>query len=573
MMGAREWPALTAQAAQEQLCAPGALFEFTVQQINGAPVRVWKNGPQILPDLVEAAKVHGDRDFMVLNDERLSFDAFRRATAHLADALLARGVEPGDRVAIAMRNLPEFPIAYFAITVLGAIAVPLNAWWTGPELEYAIRDSGARTLICDAARWHILADQAISCDVLVSRAAPGAAPERLEDLIGSPNDWATLAPRPLPEIDIAPDDPATLFYTSGTTGKPKGALGTHRSSMSNVLSTAYAGAFAALRRGEPVPEPEPRASLLPIPLFHVTACNARMLSSVHVGHKTVLMDKWDPLEALQLIEREQITHTGGVPAIAWSLIEHPRRKEFDLSSLTGVAYGGAPAAPELVRLIAEDLNCEPGTGWGMTETSGTVTRHDGEDYLNRPDSCGPPVPVAELKIMSLDGETELPAGQSGELWARGPMVVREYWNRPDATADTFKAGWVRTGDVARLDEEGFCYIVDRAKDVIIRGGENIYPVEIENRLYEHPAIVDAAVAAIPHRTLGEEPAALVTLASGAQADEADLQAFVREALASFKTPVLVRVHDGPLPRNASGKILKTEVRRILTELAATRASA
>lgn len=573
MMGAREWPALTAQAAQEQLCAPGALFEFTVQQINGAPVRVWKNGPQILPDLVEAAKAHGDRDFMVLNDERVSFDAFRRATAHLAEALLARGVEPGDRVAIAMRNLPEFPIAYFAITAIGAIVVPLNAWWTGPELDYAIRDSGARILICDAARWQVLAGQAIACDALVCRATPGAAPERLEDLIGAPNDWATLSPRPLPEIHIAPDDPATLFYTSGTTGKPKGALGTHRSSMSNVLSTAYAGAFAALRRGEPVPEPEPRASLLPIPLFHVTACNARMLSSVHVGHKTVLMDKWDPLEALQLIEREQITHTGGVPAIAWSLIEHPRRKEFDLSSLTGVAYGGAPAAPELVRLIAEDLNCEPGTGWGMTETSGTVTRHDGEDYLNRPDSCGPPVPVAELKIMSLDGETELPAGQSGELWARGPMVVREYWNRPDATAETFKEGWVRTGDVARLDEEGFCYIVDRAKDVIIRGGENIYPVEIENRLYEHPAIVDAAVAAIPHRTLGEEPAALVTLASGAQADEAELQAFVREALASFKTPVLVRVHDGPLPRNASGKILKTEVRRILAELAATRASA
>ena len=210
MMGAREWPALTAQAAQEQLCAPGALFEFTVEQINGAPVRVWKNGPQILPDLVEAAKAHGDRDFMVLNDERVSFDGFRHATAHLADALLARGVEPGDRVAIAMRNLPEFPIVYFAITALGAIAVPLNAWWTGPELEYAIRDSGARTLICDAARWHILADQAISCDVLVSRAAPGAAPERLEDLIGAPNDWATLAPRP----------PARNQHRAGRSGDP-----------------------------------------------------------------------------------------------------------------------------------------------------------------------------------------------------------------------------------------------------------------------------------------------------------------------------------------------------------------
>ncbi|WP_286800238.1 class I adenylate-forming enzyme family protein, partial [Oceanicaulis sp. UBA2681] len=310
-----------------------------------------------------------------------------------------------------------------------------------------------------------------------------------------------------------------------------------------------------------------------IPLFHVTACNARMLSSLHVGHTMVLMNKWDPLEALQIIEREKIAYTGGVPAIAWSLLEHPQRGEFDLSSLEGVAYGGAPAAPELVRRLHEDLGCEPGTGWGMTETSGTVTRHDGEDYLNRPGSCGPPVAVAELKIMSLDGANELETGEVGELWARGPMVVTGYWNKPEATADTFIDGWVRTGDVARLDEDGFCYIVDRSKDVIIRGGENIYPVEVENRLYEHPAVVDAAVAAIPHQILGEEPAALITLSYGASVDEPTLQAFVRERLAGFKTPVLIQVHDAPLPRNASGKILKAEVRKILAAESARRSPA
>lgn len=572
-MGGGDWPVLSVSEARKRLCEPGSLFEFEVREINGAPVRVWKNGPQTLPDLVRAADSHGEREFLVLDDERVSFRAFCKATARLAEALRARGVVKGDRVAIAMRNLPEFPVAFFAAAAVGAIVVPLNAWWTADELVYALKDSGARTLICDAERWAVLANANLPVDVLVCREADPVDADRLEDVIGAPNDWAALSDQFLPDVDIAADDPATLFYTSGTTGRPKGALGTHRSSVSNVLATAYAGAFAALRRGEAVPEPRPRASLLPIPLFHVTACNARMLSSLHVGHKIVLMNKWDPLEALQIIEREKIAYTGGVPAIAWSLLEHPRRGEFDLSSLEGVAYGGAPAAPELVRRIHEDLGCEPGTGWGMTETSGTVTRHDGEDYLNRPGSCGPPVAVAELKIMSLDGVNELETGDVGELWARGPMVVTGYWNKPEATEDTFIDGWVRTGDVARLDEDGFCYIVDRSKDVIIRGGENIYPVEVENRLYEHPSIVDAAVAAIPHRILGEEPAALVALSHGASVDEPTLQAFVRERLAGFKTPVLVQVHDAPLPRNASGKILKAEVRKILATEAARRSPA
>ncbi|WP_420331695.1 class I adenylate-forming enzyme family protein [Oceanicaulis alexandrii] len=572
-MGGSAWPVLSVSEARKRLCEPGSLFEFEVREINGAPVRVWKNGPQTLPDLVRAAVSHGDREFLVLGDERVSFRAFCNAAALLAQTLRARGVTKGDRVAIAMRNLPEFPVAFFAAAAVGAIIVPLNAWWTADELAYALDDSGARSLICDAERWAVLSGASLSLDVLVCSADAPVDAERLEDVIGAPNDWAALADQSLPDVDIAADDPATLFYTSGTTGRPKGALGTHRSSMSNVLATAYAGAFAALRRGEPVPEPQPRASLLPIPLFHVAACNARMLSSLHVGHTMVLMNKWDPLEALQIIEREKIAYTGGVPAIAWSLLEHPQRGEFDLSSLEGVAYGGAPAAPELVRRLHEDLGCEPGTGWGMTETSGTVTRHDGEDYLNRPGSCGPPVAVAELKIMSLDGANELETGEVGELWARGPMVVTGYWNKPDATADTFIDGWVRTGDVARLDEDGFCYIVDRSKDVIIRGGENIYPVEVENRLYEHPAVVDAAVAAIPHQILGEEPAALITLSYGASVDEPTLQAFVRERLAGFKTPVLIQVHDAPLPRNASGKILKAEVRKILAAESARRSPA
>jgi acyl-CoA synthetase (AMP-forming)/AMP-acid ligase II len=280
------------------------------------------------------------------------------------------------------------------------------------------------------------------------------------------------------------------------------------------------------------------------------------------GHTIVFIRKWDPVEAMRLIERERVHVTGGVPTIAWQLLEHPERSRFDLSSLEQISYGGAPAAPELVRRIWEEFGALPGNGWGMTETMATVTSHVGEDYLARPDSAGPPVPISDLKIMSTDGTAELPVGEVGELWARGPQIVRGYWNRPEATAETFIQGWVRTGDLARLDEEGFLYIVDRAKDMVIRGGENIYCIEVENVLFDHPAVTDAALIGLPHRTLGEEPAAVVHLAPGAGATEEELKAWVRERLAVFKTPVRIAFLPQPLPRNANGKILKGELKAL-----------
>jgi long-chain acyl-CoA synthetase len=260
--------------------------------------------------------------------------------------------------------------------------------------------------------------------------------------------------------------------------------------------------------------------------------------------------------------------TGGVPTIAWQLLEHPDRDRYDLSSLESIAYGGAPAAPDLVRRIFTEFGALPGNGWGMTETMATVTSHAAEDYLNRPTSAGPPVAAADLKIMGEDGQTELPTGEVGELWARGPMIVRGYWNKPGATAETFVDGWVRTGDLARLDEEGFCYIVDRAKDMIIRGGENIYSTEVENCLYAHPAVTDCALIGLPHRTLGEEPAAVVHLCPGCHATEAELQGWVRQHLAAFKVPVAIRFVAETLPRNANGKILKRELRALFEDRAA-----
>ena len=563
------WPAMAMDDAEALLCAAGAPFEIETVTIGGLPTRIWKNAIPTLAALVAAGRAHGERTFVVYEDERVSFDAWHRAIAALAAHLRASGVAKGDRVALAMRNLPEWPVAFFAATAIGAICVPLNAWWTGQELAYGIGNSGAKVLICDAERLARIEPHRDALpeleQVLVSRC--DAAPEgsvRLEAVIGSPTDYANLPDRDLPETDLAPDDDATIFYTSGTTGNPKGALGTHRNLLTNIVSSGYNGARTFLRRGEAPPEPTPKVLLIVIPLFHVTACSAMLMGAVAGGHRLVFMHKWDTPKAFALIEREKVNITGGVPTIAWQLLEHPDRGNYDLSSLESVSYGGAPSAPELVRKIAEEFGA-PGNGWGMTETMATVTGIAAEDYLAKPTSAGPAVPVADLKIMDEDGTHELPTGEVGELWARGPMVVKGYWNNPQATATTFIDGWVRTGDLARLDEDRFVYIVDRAKDMLIRGGENIYSSEVENALYDHPAVTDAAVIGIPHRTLGEEPAAVVHLAPGTGASEAELQDWVRTRIAAFKVPVRIVFMAETLPRNANGKILKKELRPLFEE--------
>lgn len=564
---------MTLAQAQALLTAPGARFEMETVSIRGLSTRVWKNAPPHMAALVQHSLGHGDRLATIYQDERISYAAQHRAIAALAADLAARGLGKGDRAAIAMRNLPEWVVAFFAITVLGGIAVPLNAWWTGEELSYGLSDSGARVLICDDERWARIAPHRGELPalerVLVSRAtAPLDGAERIEDVIGTPHDWAALPPRPLPDAGLQPEDDATILYTSGTTGRPKGALGTHRNFMTNILSTGYAAARTILRRGEPLPDPVPKVALTVIPLFHATALSSGLMGAMAAGHTTIYVRKFDAVEAMEIIERERVNSTGGVPTIAWQLLEHPERHRYDLSSLEGIGYGGAPSAPELVRRIAGELKALPGNGWGMTETTATVTTHFGEDYLNRPESCGPPVAVADLRIMDADATRTLPAGEVGELWARGPMIVKGYWNKPEATAATFVDGWVRTGDLAYLDEEGFCFIVDRAKDMVIRGGENIYSSEVENVLYAHPAVTDCALIGIPHRILGEEPAAVVHLAPGTSATEAELQAWVREHLAAFKVPVAISFSAEMLPRNANGKILKRELKALFAEHAA-----
>ena len=566
------WPAMSLDQAKALLTAPGAKFEMDEVDIRGIPTRVWKNAPPTLRLLAQMVRAYGERAFTIYEEERVSYEANYRATSHIAHKLVAMGVRKGDRIALAMRNLPEWPAIFFAGVSIGAIMVPLNAWWTGGELEYALNDSSAKILFVDGERHERLKqcyDQLPALEkVIVARARTELEGEasRLEVLIGTRSDWAALEDIGFPEVDVLPDDDATIFYTSGTTGNPKGALGTHRNFCTNIMSSGYVAGRAMLRRGETPPAtPEQKVMLLVIPLFHVTACSAAMMTVVATGSTMIFMRKWEPELAMQIIEHEKVNATGGVPTIAWQLIEHPERAKYDLSSLDSISYGGAPSAPELVKRIFEEFGALPGNGWGMTETTATVTQHAGEDYLARPTSAGPPVSTADLKIMDPEGQHEVGPGEVGELWASGPMIVKGYWNKPEATAATFVDGWVRTGDLARIDEEGFLYIVDRAKDMIIRGGENIYSSEVEDVLYAHPAVTDAALVGVPHRQLGEVPAAVVHLAPGTSATEAELQDWVRARLAGFKVPVHVRFAKDTLPRNANGKILKTDLRQLFAE--------
>lgn len=522
-----------------------------------------------------AGRAHGKATFLVHEDDRATFESFARAAVVLAHQFIAEGVVKGDRVVVAMRNLPEWPVAYFAALLVGAIATPLNAWGTGGELEYGLVDSGAKVAVMDGERWARLEPHLDACRALRrvfttrTPVEPGTHPivRSLQDLIGPVNGWSELPVLPLPDVPLEPEDDATLFYTSGTTGQQKGALGTHRSSTTVLMASNFGTLRSFMRRGETPPKPEDRknqrASLVGIPFFHTTGCQALLCVAMFNGTKLVTMHRWDVDQAMALIERERCTQAGGVPTLAWQIVESPNRGKYDLSSLEAISYGGAPASAELVRRIKDAFPAAaPGTGWGMTETSATFISHGAEDYEHRPDSAGTPLPICEVKVMDDDGR-ELPVGQVGELWAKGPSIVKGYWNKPEQTASTFVDGWVKTGDMARVDEDNFVYIVDRKKDMLIRGGENIYCSEVESVLYEHPAITDAGVVGLPHRTLGEEPAAVVALKEGKHATEEELRAFVRERLAAFKVPIRILILTDMLPRNAAGKVLKPELKRLL----------
>lgn len=556
---------LSMDEAHAQLTAPGQLFETEVVELDGYPVRTWKNAPANLRTVLEQSGARGEVGFLVYEDETMTFGEHFRAAAHLAHVLRDRyGVEKGDRVAIAMRNFPEWSVAFWAAAAAGAVVVPLNAWWTAPELVYGFEDSGSKVVFLDEERAERLKDDLPGlglAGIIVAKAEGQLAPglERFEDVLG-----AVPADVGLPDVDLQPEDLATIFYTSGTTGKPKGALGTHRNICTNLLSLVFARARSVLRSSisdQPASAPERQSTyLLSVPFFHATGCHSVLVSNLAYGGKIVIMHKWDPERALELIEREQVTTFGGVPSMVWQVLESPSFSTRDTSSVHSIGYGGAPAPPELVRRIeAMFPGRSPSNGYGLTETSSVTTMNIGEDYIAKPKSVGVPVAVCEVQVVGTDGNP-VPVGEIGELWIKGPNVVKGYWNKPDATEAAFGGGWFRSGDGALLDDEGFVFIVDRLKDMVIRGGENVYCAEVEAAIFEHPEVSDVAVIGVPHHVLGEEVGAVVLRTPGSALTADALQAHVKERLAGFKVPAHVFFRDEPLPRNPQGKVLKRELK-------------
>ena len=526
-------------------------FEIVTVDVRGVPTKTWKHAPTSLRVIWDQSAVHGPNDYLVYGNERYTFDDAHRIVASVADWMASdHGIRQGDRVAVAMRNYPEWVFSFWAATVLGAVAVPLNAWWTGPELAYGIDDSGAKLVVADDERAERLAGHV---DVTVVRT-----PE-----------WHKIVERDapgLPTIEIAPDDDATIMYTSGTTGKPKGAVATHRNICSFLYNGVYRTTTALVEAGLPADfAPPPPTTLLTFPLFHVGGLQSFLLPFTLAGGKLVLLYKWDAKEAVVLCERENVTTVAGVPTTVFQLLEEASAQHKDLPSLGGISSGATLVPPELVRRIDEQFSSRavPGNGYGLTETSGAAIANFGPAYVANPESVGTPIaPVIDVKIATPDGG-DAPQGEVGEIWLSGPTVVRGYFGLAEETAASFSDGWFHTGDLGRLDDEGNLYVVDRIKDMIIRGGENIYAAEIEAALYEHPDITEAAIIGIPHDRLGEEVGAVIRTRDGSTINETDVQDHVAARLAAFKVPVKVWMVDTELPRSASGKVLKRELRETL----------
>ena len=566
------------QQAWDELTAPGAQFATKVIEVRGVPIKVFESALPTMRTVWEMARGYGDRDYVVYEDERYTFaesDAIIRAlAARLVDV---HGVQPGDRVALAMRNYPEWVFGYWATISIGAAVVGMNAWWTSEEMKFGLSDSKPKVLIADGERVErvlpVLDELRNDAPLeLITVRYDGDLPdgaERWNDVIDP-----AAAPADLPIVEIDPDDDACIFYTSGTTGFPKGAQLTHRGSVHNLLNIVFmttVGAMASAKAGVVPPPPptdesgQPKQAVFmaPTPLFHVTANNCLLHPATISGGRIVFTYKWDAGRALELIEREGVTNFSGVPTMSRELLMHPDWATRTTSTLAGMGGGGAPLQPDLVDKIDKSLaGGAPSTGYGLTETHGIVTANSGSLYVAKPLSCGRVVPTLEAKLVD-ENDNEVPSGQPGELCVRGAIVIKGYLNRPEATADSIRDGWFHTGDVAMIDDDGFVFIVDRIKDMLLRGGENVYCSEVEAAIYELEGVAEAAVFGVPDDRLGEIVGAAIVLAPGASMTEEQLVARLGERLAKFKVPERVWFLDESLPRNASGKFVKRDLKESL----------
>ena len=544
-----------------EMTGPGGAFEIEEINVRGFPMRTYKAAPPSLREVWLSSLAFSERPYLVFEDETLTYGETHDRVNRMAAWMRASGLKPGDRVAIALRNFPEWMQCYWAVVSSGLTVVGMNAWWVEDEMDYALKDASPKLLFADEerlARFEGLRAHYPDLPVVGIRCEA--------------RDWVTpfesiMQSEPsLPDLVIDPDSDACIFYTSGTTGRPKGAQQTHRGCVHNILNMGFWGGCLAqtmhLVKGTPLPDPTtapPGSALVTTPLFHVTANNCLAHAMTLGGGTLVHMYKWDAGAALALIEREKVTNLTGVPVMSRELITHPDFDKYDTSSLISVGGGGAQLQPDLVGKIDQSItNARPSTGYGMTETCGIITSVGGDFFVDKPDSCGPAMPSFEVK--TIDSEGNQTHGTPGELLVRGAPVIKGYLNRVEATKESITEGWLHTGDVATIDDTGFIFIVDRVKDMVLRGGENIYCSEVESVLFQIDALAECSVFGVPDDRLGEEVGAAIYLKPNQKATPDDIRSFCATLMAKHKIPRYLWILEAPLPRNASGKFLKRELR-------------
>ena len=554
------------------ITAPGGPLSVGRASVRGVDLPVFSAAPTNMRDFLDFFFAsNADKEFLVYLDERFTFAQVHAASRKVAAVLQARGIAKGDRVAIAMRNYPDWITAYCGALMLGAVAVPLNAWWKGEELAYGIGHSGTRLVIADEERARRLAalpdfDVPVLTVRTSAEVASGLGFDRLDDALAV----ADAAPWYWPPVD--PDDDATIMYTSGSTGQPKGAVSTQRAIVSGSLNYLVTGlALLQLSAAAGAPAPGQQVMLLNVPLFHITGAVPVLLVSIAIGRKMVIMHKWDAGDALRLIALEKATYFVGVPTMSLELMNHPDAAKYDLSSLVDIASGGAPRPPEHVDRIQHVFpGKHPVQGYGLTETNGVGAGIYRDNYLTKPASTGrAAAPLVEIGIFGADDGALVAqsVGTVGEVCIRSVCNCRGYWRNAAATAAAFVAdGWFRTGDLGRLDADGYLFIVDRKKDIIIRGGENISCQEVESALYAHPAVAEASVFGLPDDRLGEIVGAVIYRKPGAALETEALIQFVARDLASYKVPAHLWFSADPLPKLGSAKIDKVALRNVYRDL-------
>jgi steroid-24-oyl-CoA synthetase len=536
-----------------QLTAPGAPYELAGNDESG---HYYAKAPANLVEAMSVARQHGDREFLIYEGERRSFNDLMDEADAIGAALQARGVKPGERVALAMRNYPEWMAIFIGVVSVGAVIVPVNSWGKPADIAYTVEDCGARLVFCDQQRFdgvsELFRDKGIHS--IIARPTKKEHPNSLDAFIA---DFRGKAPTP---VTIDPEDLAMIMYTSGTSGKPKGAASTHRAIAQAIYNMECAAIAAAMCNGELISAMLERGfeptSLLAVPLFHVSGCHAQFLANLRGGRRIVMMYKWDVDKALEYIEKERITSFNAAPSMLLDLLESPRFGQADTSSLFSLGIGGSATPPRVSKLLYEQLPQNfSGTGWGMTETNAQGASLTGEAFHSKPGSAGFPHPIVDIRICDEEGRTQ-PQGATGEIWVRSCANIREYWHRPEVNAEEIRDGWLKTGDIGYLDDDGCLFLADRAKDMIIRGGENIYPIEIENELLELDEVKEVAAIGVPNERLGEEVAVVIHLHRPGSLNMDQLLEYARSKLASYKVPAHVFFSEEALPRNATNKVLK-----------------